>query len=270
MTLGAIILLALIQGLTEFFPVSSSGHLVLAQQLLGVQSPGLALEVALHLGTVVSVIVVFFSDIVGLWQALLSFITDPHGKKSGAQSTYRRLIGLLIVGSIPAGLLGLLFEDSFERLYGSPRLVGLSLILTGIILVISSRLRGHKTLNKVTMLDTLIIGVGQGLAITPGISRSGLTISTALFRGLDRDVATRVSFLLAIPAIVGAAMLNLPALVGGQLGYPFWWVAVGVVVSALSGIIAIRSLVKVLKEGRLYYFSYYVWILGLITLWYVR
>lgn len=270
MTLGAVILLAIIQGLTEFFPVSSSGHLVLGQYFLGVQSPGVALEVALHLGTVISVMVVFYSDILGLLQGFLSFFLDPRGANSKRHMVYRKLIVLLVLGSIPTATLGILFEDTFERLFASPHLIGYTLILTGIILTISSRIQGRKPLDKVTITDALVVGVGQGLAITPGISRSGLTISTSLLRGLDRDAATRFSFLLSLPAILGAAVLKMPDLVDGSIGYPLWWVLVGVVISALTGIMAIAGLRSVLRQGKLQYFAYYTWVLGLITIIFVR
>ena len=270
MTLGAVILLAIIQGLTEFFPVSSSGHLVLGQYFLGVQSPGVALEVALHLGTVISVIVVFFPDILGLIQGFFSFFIDPKGVNSKKLMVYRKLIVLLVLGSIPTAVIGILFEDTFERLFKSPQLVGYTLILTGIILTISSRLHGRKPLDKVSVTDAVIVGLGQGLAITPGISRSGLTISTSLLLGLDRDAATRFSFLLSVPAILGAAIFKMPAIVNGTMGYPLWWVMVGVAISALAGILAIRGLMSVLKQGKLQYFAYYVWVLGLITIVFVR
>ncbi|KAF0195420.1 MAG: undecaprenyl-diphosphatase [Bacillota bacterium] len=270
MTLGAVILLAIIQGLTEFFPVSSSGHLVLGQYFLGVQSPGVALEVALHLGTVISIIVVYYSDILGLVQGFFSFFLDPKGLQSKKHMVYRKLIVLLVLGSVPTALIGILFIDTFERLFASPQIIGYTLIITGIILTISSRMQGRKPLDKITGIDAVIVGVGQGLAITPGISRSGLTISTALLRGLDRDAATRFSFLLSLPAILGAAILKMPTLMDGTIGYPLWWVLVGVAVSALTGIFAIRGLMSVLRQGKLQYFAYYTWVLGLITIVFVR
>ena len=143
-------------------------------------------------------------------------------------------------------------------------------ILTGIILTISSRIQGRKPLDKVTITDALIVGVGQGLAITPGISRSGLTISTSLLRGLDRDAATRFSFLLSLPAILGAAVFKMPDLLDGSIGYPLWWVLLGVAISALAGIVAIGGLRSVLRQGKLQYFAYYTWVLGLITIILVR
>jgi len=270
LTLGAVILLAIIQGLTEFFPVSSSGHLVLGQYFLGVQSPGVALEVALHLGTVISIIVVYYSDILGLVQGFFSFFLDPKGLQSKKHMVYRKLIVLLVLGSVPTALIGILFIDTFERLFASPQIIGYTLIITGIILTISSRMQGRKPLDKITGIDAVIVGVGQGLAITPGISRSGLTISTALLRGLDRDAATRFSFLLSLPAILGAAILKMPTLMDGTIGYPLWWVLVGVAVSALTGIFAIRGLMSVLRQGKLQYFAYYTWVLGLITIVFVR
>lgn len=270
LTLGAVILLAIIQGVTEFFPVSSSGHLVLGKHFLGVQSPGVALEVALHLGTLISVIVVFFPDILGLIHGFLSFFLDPKGTNSKKLMVYRKLLVFLVLGSIPTALIGILLEDTFERLFASPQIIGYTLILTGIILTISSRMQGRKSLDKITVTDAVIIGVGQGLAITPGISRSGLTISTSLLRGLDRDASTRFSFLLSLPAIIGAAIFKLPDLTDGTMGYPLWWVLIGVAIAALAGILAIRGLMSVLKQGKLQYFAYYTWVLGLITIVFVR
>lgn len=269
LSLLAVILLAIIQGLTEFLPVSSSGHLVLGQYLLGVQSPGVALEVALHLGTLVSVVVVFYEDIWGLISAFFSLFT-PKARVSKEVSIYRQLIVLLIIGTIPTGIIGVMFQDTFEVLFLSPRIIGFSLLLTGIILTIVGRINGQKSLESVTVTDALVAGVAQGLAITPGISRSGLTISAALFRGLDRDAATRYSFLLSLPAVLGAAVLKLPTLLEGHIDYPLWWILVGVVVSALAGIVAIKWLVKLLKRGKLQYFAYYVWVIGIITIVFVR
>lgn len=270
MTFLAVVILSIIQGLTEFLPVSSSGHLVLGQHFLGVQSPGIVLEVVLHLGTLVSVIVVFFKDILGLFKATLDIITRPFTREISVHTPYRKLILLLIIGTIPAVLSGFFLDELFESLFASPRVVGFTLLLTGVILYYSARLQGSKGLDKVSVTDAVVVGVAQGLAITPGISRSGSTVALALFRGLDRDTAVRFSFLLSLPAILGAAVLKIPALAASPVDYPSWWLWIGGLVSAGFGILAILWLVKLLQKGKLQYFSYYVWALGIFTLIMVR
>jgi len=271
LTLGDIVILAVIQGLTEFFPISSSGHLVLGQHILGVQAPGIALEVALHLGTLISVFIVFAKDIKLLLRASLSFVVAaPPSGHTYDLTLYRRLIVLLVLASILTAVIGLTFKDIFIALFAAPRLVGLMLIVTGIILLLVTRLQGTKTFWRMRNRDALAIGLAQGLAITPGISRSGLTISTGLLLGFDRDVATRFSFLLSIPAIVGASLLEVPALLRAQPDFPLWWIGVGVLVAALAGVVAILGLVHMLKRGKLSYFAYYVWAIGILTMLLVR
>jgi len=269
LTIGAIILLAIVQGLTEFLPISSSGHLVLAQHLLGVTSPGVSLEVALHLGTLLSVIIVFFADIMGLARAAISMLLDPSNRQSKSLLPYRRLLLLLIVGSVPTGLIGFFFADTFEFLFSSPRFVGYALIGTGIILSVSSKKQGRRTLPEVTFVDALWVGLAQGLAITPGISRSGTTIAAGLWRDFDRDTATRFSFLLSLPAILGAAALKTPELLTDYAAHPLWQVIVGIAISALVGIVAIKYLVAMLKRGKLRYFAYYTLLVGTLTILFV-
>ncbi|MBT9133348.1 MAG: Undecaprenyl-diphosphatase [Firmicutes bacterium] len=271
MTLGDIVTLAVIQGLTEFLPVSSSGHLVLGQHLLGVQAPGVALEVALHLGTLISVAIVFAKDIKQLLMACFSFVRPmSNGGQTAQVKLYRRLVLLLVLASVPTGVIGIAFKDLFIALFASPRFVALALMITGIMLLVVSRMQGTKTLQHMRIRDALAVGLAQGLAITPGISRSGLTISTGLLLGYDRETATRFSFLLSIPAIVGASVLEAPSLLGAQLNFPLWWMVVGVLVAALTGVVAILGLVQMLKRGKLSYFAYYVWAVGILTMLLVR
>ena len=270
MSLGAVILLAIVQGLTEFLPISSSGHLVLAQYLLGVESPGVSLEVALHIGTLISVVIVFWNDIFGLLRAAISIVLDPCNRRSPATSAYRRLLFLLVVGSVPTGLFGVLFADTFELLFASPRFIGYALLVTGIILVIGTMKQGKREMQDISPVDALWVGLAQGLAITPGISRSGTTIAAGLFRNFDRDAATRLSFLLSLPAVLGAALLKTPALLNDYATHPISHVLIGIAVSALVGVVAIRYLVALLKRGKLQYFAYYVWVVGLLTIIFVQ
>lgn len=263
------ILLGVVQGLTEFLPVSSSGHLVLAQILLGVESPGVLLEIVLHLGTLVSVVVVFWDDVFGLIQATFSLISNPRGRRiSGELRTYRRLVGLLLLGIIPTALIGVSLEPVFSSLFDSQLAVGIALLLTGVILYfISRRHFGKRGFRRMTWVDAMLVGLAQGVAVTPGLSRSGMTISAALSRGLNRETATRFSFLISLPTIGGAAVLQFRHLFGGaELQLDFSLLAIGFLAAAVSGILAIKLLVEVLKQGKLHYFAYYVWVIGILTI----
>lgn len=270
MTFGALLFLALLQGLTEFLPVSSSGHLVLGQHLLGVASPGVSLEVALHLGTLISVFVVFRRDILFLLRAAWGVVISLFGRGGHGPDPYRRLVLLLLVGSVPAALAGLFLSDFFTRLFGDVRTVGVSLLVTGVVLLYSGRLMGRRSFDRMGLRDALAVGLGQALAIVPGLSRSGTTIAAGMTCGLDRDAAVRFSFLLSIPVILGAGVLEMPAAMSGELAYPLWWLLAGVLVSAVSGVLAILWLIKLLKQGKLRFLAYYVFALGSLTLLFIR
>lgn len=265
-----VIILGLLQGFTEFLPVSSSGHLVVAQDLLGVNNPGVVLELVLHLGTLVSVFIVFWSDIVGLFRGFFSLLLYPTGKRSMAKEliTYRRLVMLLLIGILPTAVFGLVFEPFFESLFSSITAVGIALLLTGVVLFLISRLSsGRRSLDKITFWDAIVVGVAQGCAIVPGLSRSGMTISSALARGLSRDAATRFSFLISIPTIAGAALLKLGDIINFSADEQGSVLLVGFVVAAISGVLAIKILVKLLQKGKLQLFAYYVWVLGAFVIW---
>ncbi|HBK86194.1 MAG TPA: undecaprenyl-diphosphatase [Firmicutes bacterium] len=265
-----VIVLGLLQGFTEFLPVSSSGHLVIAQDLLNISNPGVVLEIVLHLGTLFSVIIVFWTDIIGLLKGFVSLLLSPTGRRSMSRElvTYRKLVILLLVGIIPTAMFGLLLEPVFESLFSSVIAVGFALLLTGIVLFIISRLRpGQRDLSRATFTDALVIGLAQGCAIVPGLSRSGMTISSALARGLTRDAATRFSFLISIPTIAGAAVLKIGDIIHVSSGEEGSLLLLGFIMAALSGVLAIRLLVRLLKEGKLQVFAYYVWALGIFTIW---
>lgn len=266
--LWGIVILGIIQGLTEFLPVSSSGHLVIAQNLLNISAPGVVLELVLHLGTLLSVVIVFWQDVMGLLQGFFSLLLNPKLKKPVAKEllTYRRLVPLLIIGLIPTALFGLFLEPIFEHLFSSTLAVAFALLLTGVVLFLISRLAsGRRDLAQLTALDALTVGIAQGCAIVPGLSRSGMTISSALGRGLNRDAATRFSFLISIPTIGGAALLKIKDIIsfGSQQWGSLW---LGFIVAAITGVAAIKILVRLLKQGRLQVFAYYVWIMGLFII----
>lgn len=264
------IILGIIQGLTEFLPVSSSGHLVLGQHLLGVQSPGITLEVVLHLGTLLSVVIVYWQDIIGLFRGFFSLVANPGGGRSmpGDLVVHRKMVILILIGMIPTGIMGFFLEPIFERLFATLIAVGIALILTGIVLFSISRLKdGRRRWRQMNFVDALIIGLAQGCAIVPGLSRSGMTISSALGRGMDRETATRYSFLLSLPAIAGAAVLKFDDIMAvGYQGDAIPLIA-GFLAAMIAGIIAIRMLIAVLQRGRMQYFAYYVWAVAAVTLW---
>mgnify|MGYP000873811108 FL=1 len=257
--MGAIqaIILGIIQGLTEFFPVSSSGHLVIFQQLLGIQESGITFEVMVHFATLLSVICVFWRDIVRI------ATNFRHEKQE------RHFVLMLILGTIPTGLMGVFFNDFFTNLYDSPLVTGFMLLFTGMLLFTLTRLTpGHKQELSMTAADALLISVAQGIAIIPGISRSGSTITAALWRGLDRETAVRFSFLVSIPVILGATVFELKdfALSGfSGLNSSIWW---GAGAAFAAGIFAIRTFVKFLQKGKFYYFAYYCWFAGAVTILY--
>jgi len=264
------VLLGIIQGLTEFLPVSSSGHLVLFQNLFGLKEPELLFDICLHAGTLLAVLIVFFKEIS---QIIITLFKIPSmAKYSGGfrplfdLNTDVRMAVLIVIGSIPTAALGLLFREIADRLFGSTLIVGLMLIITGFVLWLTRRIIVNgRPLKKMTIKDALVIGFIQGMAIIPGISRSGSTIATALFLGVNREVAGRYSFLLSIPAIVGALILGFddPG-IGTSLS--FGMIAAGTVASAVVGWAALKFLLSVVKKGQLYRFAPYCWIVGLVTI----
>ena len=244
------LILGILQGITEFLPVSSSGHLVLGQKLLGINVPGNAFEVILHIGTLMSILVVFWPDI----QRLLSDIKDYHTR------TY---IFTLLLGTIPAIIVGLSLKDQIALMFDNAHSVALGLIVTGIILI-SSKWFLNKKLD-LTLVKGFSIGLAQALAIIPGISRSGATICTGLMMGLSAEEAARFSFLLAIPAIAGAGILTAMDIDKISLGMDV--MAVGLLSSFLVGWAALKWLLNLLKTGKFHWFGVYCLLLGIIAAW---
>jgi undecaprenyl-diphosphatase len=264
--------LGIIQGLTEFLPISSSGHLVLFQNLLGITAPELLFDICLHVGTLGAVVAVFQQDI---RRIVLTLIRLPAlaGSAGGfkplvATDESIRMIALIAVGSLPTAVLGLLFRQMVDQLFSSIGLVGLMLLTTGCLLWFTRRLKpSGRRISDVTFKDALLIGLVQGLAILPGISRSGSTISVALFLGVDRDLAGRFSFLLSIPAILGALILGLDASMTHSAVSPAA-VALGTLSAGLVGYMALRLLLRLVKMGRLYRFAPYCWLVGMAAVVY--
>jgi undecaprenyl-diphosphatase len=264
------IALGIIQGLTEFLPVSSSGHLVLLQNVFGMTEPELLLDIWLHVGTLTAVVVVFFKEIVSILNMLINF-PRLYRKHKGLAAMFKenqdvRLAGLIIFGSIPTGILGLVFHEMAEQIFSSVQIVGIMLLITGTFLWLTRWASTHgRTLNRMKISDSLFVGLAQGLAILPGISRSGATISAALFLGIDRELAGRFSFLLCIPAIAGAMILSLNSPVANST-IPADGIFAGTVAAGLTGFVALKILLKLVRKGHLYYFSPYCWVLGSVAL----
>ncbi|MCG2827933.1 undecaprenyl-diphosphatase UppP [Methanothermobacter sp. K4] len=265
------IIIGIVQGLTEFLPISSSGHLVLVPEIMGVKS-SLAFDTVLHVGTLVAVVTYFWSDIVHMIRSFISSLTDIPGgnfREGIEEDPFKRLAWMVIIGTIPAGLAGVLFKDFFESLFNSITAVGFFLIVTGLLLWgserISARIKEKLPVEKLGVRDSLIIGGAQALAIAPGISRSGATISAGLFLGFERELAARYSFILSIPAILGAALIQVKDISAGMdlLGASM---IAGFIASAVSGYIAIKFLLKLIRERDLYVFAYYCFALGLLIL----
>lgn len=263
-------ILGAVQGLTEFLPVSSSGHLVILQGLAGLKMPGVTFEIAVHLGTLLAVLIALWGDVRtllgGLWRP------SPGRRKGGGQGGERQLLAALLVALVPTGVIGLAGKDFFESLFDSPRAAALALLLTGLILLATPALsRGRTGLFRVKGRQALAVGGAQGLAIVPGLSRSGLTIAAGLACGLEPDAAARFSFLLSIPAILGAAGVDaLDVLKGGPLSaataLPPGPLLVGALTATLVGAVSVRWMLDLVRRGRLRPFAYYCWAVGLLTL----
>ncbi|MBO5839854.1 MAG: undecaprenyl-diphosphatase UppP [Methanobrevibacter sp.] len=262
------IIIGLVQGLTEFLPVSSSAHLIFAQQALGVADVGLAFDVLLHVGTLVAVIVYFFNDIVNMIKGfLLSLVDLKDGNFMGElkKDPYKKLAWLTILATIPIGIVGVLFNDIVESMFQGLTVPAFLLLITGCLLYLSQRMNsGRIDVRNITLKEALIMGCGQALAILPGLSRSGTTIAAGLFAGLDKEFAAKFSFILSIPAILGAAVFQLKDLTGGSI--EIGACIAGFVVAAISGYLAISFLLKIVREKSLDIFAYYCWIVGIIVL----
>jgi len=261
-------LLGVVQGATEFLPVSSSGHLVIGQHLFGLREPALLFDIALHVATLFAVLWYYRREILELLrESALGLGGLLEGRSwSEIQAAYPafRLAWLIVIGTVPTALIGIGFEDSFERLFGSLRTVGFMLIVTGLILLLTRIApRGHKGIAGMGVIDALLVGLVQGLAITPGISRSGSTIVAALLLGVERETAARYSFLLSVPSIIGALLLKLGD-AGNGVGLTA--TALGFFAALVTGYFCLVFLVHVVKRGRLAWFAPYCLVVGLLAL----
>jgi len=263
------LLLGIIQGLTEFLPISSSGHLVLFQNLFGLREPVLLFDTSLHMGTLVAVCVYFRSDlkqmIVETFQFVIDLTKGRRNLKEIHDVPHVSLALWVLIGTIPTALIGLSFRLSLEKLFGSLFWVGIMLIFTGLILAVTRIIpTGYTNRRGVGLLAALAIGTAQGLALIPGISRSGATIVCGMLFKIKRDLAARFSFLLSIPAIIGALVLQLN--VEGLNNIGILPLVIGFVSSILVGLLSLKILMGMVRKGNLYYFAPYCWAVGLFVL----
>jgi len=263
------IFLGIIQGLTEFLPISSSGHLVVFQNLLGFREPELLLDTSLHLGTLLAVCIYFRSDLNQMINETWHFIVDLcSGRKeirSIREYPHASLTLWVLIGTLPTALIGLTFREQLESLFCSVTVVGIMLVITGVILVITRFMsKDYCRRKEVGLLTALAVGVAQGMAIVPGISRSGVTIVCGMLFKTERDLAARFSFLLSIPAIVGAMVLQLN--VDGFNKVALIPLVCGLISSALIGLLALKILMGIVRRGNLAYFAPYCWAVGLVII----
>ncbi|NIM98470.1 MAG: undecaprenyl-diphosphatase [candidate division Zixibacteria bacterium] len=266
MSLLEAIILGAVQGLTEFLPISSSGHLVLGEFLLKVKFDDISFEVFAHAGTFVSVVVVFRHTIWSMLEAVWSkskSIFVVGDKSSGSEDW--RLFWLIIAGSIPAGIAGLLLKDQVEFFFASVALVSFMLLFTGTVLLLTQFFGASR--KKITLSDAFTVGLVQALAMVPGISRSGLTIGTGIFKGLERSKAAEFSFLLSLPAILGASLVELKEVrAQSEVSHNLAIHLVGAATAFVVGYLAIRFLLNMIKKGKFQYFGYYCLAVGLFFL----
>jgi undecaprenyl-diphosphatase len=249
------VLLGVVQGLTEFLPISSSGHLVVAEAAVGLTTPGVVVEVVLHVATLLAVVIVY-------WKVLWGLL---RGAVSGDDAAWR-YIALLAIGTVPAAAAGLLLEDFFERAFESLLLVGVNFLITGVVLWSTRVVVDRAQRPSPTAKGAIGIGLAQALAILPGISRSGTTVTAGLWLGVDAVRAAEFSFLLAIPAIGGAAVLQIPDLPAGMGSIGAFPLAAGFVAALLSGVFAIRWLIALLRKQAFHRFAPYCWGIGAVTI----
>lgn len=272
MTITQSILLGLIQGLAEFLPISSSGHLAILQNLFGIEGDQvLALTATLHFGTLISLVAVYYKDLWDLIKELFAALKDLFtGKGLRPDANETRKLGIMIViATIPTAAFGLLLNDFFNAMYTSMILVGVNLLVTGTLLWTVERIAGKgRTVREMKYRHALLVGLFQTIAMMPGISRSGSTIAGGLVSGLKREFAVRFAFLVSVPPILGAVILEMPdalASGGGDMVLP---IIAGVVTAAVSGFLAIKFMIRLVTNKGLKIFSYYTWVAGAVLIVY--
>ena len=255
------LILGVLQGVTEFLPVSSSGHLVIARHLLGIEAEALTFDVMVHLGSLLAVVAVFREE-------LRQMVAGVLGARRPGAEEGRRLFWLLVIASLPVAVVGLLLRDAIERAFSSVLVPAVMLFVTGTLLVFADRAAGSGQGSRPGVVHALAMGVGQALAVVPGLSRSGTTMSAGMLAGLTRQAAARFAFLMSIPAILGAAALEAASLVQNGPGVDggSGVLLAGTAASAASSYLAITLLLRFLQRGRLLPFAVYTWFVGALVL----
>lgn len=253
--------LGFVQGFTEPIPVSSSGHLVMLQNIFGIKVEDLSFEIFLHFASLIAIIIIYWDDIVRLATNGYKYLF----KKEQAAKEDFNFILYLIVATIPAGVLGLLFEDQIGQIFSTAKMVGISLIITGIALWIIRNLRGRKTDGELTFKDAVIVGLAQGIALIPGISRSGATLVAAMLLGMKQKTALRFSFLLFIPVSLGTTILSLDSFLSQQFlsQWPVYLIAF--ITAGVATFFSLRWFMNIMARGNLIYFSIYCFIIGTLA-----
>ncbi len=259
------VLLGIVQGLTEFLPISSSGHLVLMKSILGFREDGIAFEIFVHFGTLLAIVTLYKKE---LWQIIVDITRPISGRARPAEPAQNggiRLLLFLVIGTVPAGMLGLLLRDFFEKAFSSTTFVYGALIFTGLVLL-SSRRSPDATV-PLDNFKSLVVGLVQVIAFFPGVSRSGTTISASLLLGISREESARFSFLLAVPLILGVTLIkSFEMLDNPPTSDEISYFVAGSVAAYISGLWAIKWLVGVVEKGRFDRFAYYCFAVGTIGL----
>ncbi len=261
--------LGIVQGLTEFLPVSSSGHLVISEALFGIKHPeSVVFEVALHAATLLAVVIYYRKRLARLMQYILAAAQNSKNPSHFLRDPDGRFIILILIGCIPTACIGILFKNHIEAMFDNPILAGFALLVTGILLSSTRFKKTHqRDVLRTSIAMALLIGTVQGIALVPGISRSGITISTALLLGMDRKLSADFSFLLSVPAILGATLISLKDItdiqsigIGATIG--------GFIAAAIVGYLSLWILIRIVRHGKFYLFSPYCFALGVFTILY--
>jgi len=264
------ILLGLIQGLTEFLPISSSGHLVIFKSFLNIETHGAMWEIALHCGTLLAIFAVFHKDIFMISKSVClsckKLVAGESINKIIKNDPYARIFLCVIIGTVPTVTIAFCFKNTFENLFNKPVIAGYMILVTGTVLWFTKySFSANNKKKDLGIVDALIIGTVQGFAITPGISRSGITIATATYRGVDRETASKFSFLLVIPVIIGGMAMMIKDTITLK-NEEISLLIIGSIVAAITGYISLHFLIKIVKTGKLHFFSYYCWPFGMFII----
>lgn len=282
MSLLEAIFLGFVQGVAEFLPVSSSGHLAIFEKIFGIDEAGIAFDVFLHIGTLVAVLLVFWRDVSRLFVEGVGIVADScvnayafiKAKKTKEtpiyrkviRSAYRKFAMLVIVSTIPTGIIGMLGRELVDKSSDTLIVPGLCLLITAVLLFMSDQIPdGTKTPKRTTYANAVFMGICQGIATLPGLSRSGTTITSGLLCGLRRDFAVKYSFIMSIPAIIGAAMVEIPDMQRDIATTSAVYYIVGVIISAVVGFVCIKTMLIIVKNKKFKYFAYYCAVVGVIA-----